>query len=165
MDKDRQDKVDQALDALAREVNGASPRPGSDLVGRVMEDAAATAAIGSEAQLDAALATLVDEVAAASPRPGPDLVARVLADAARVAGDRPAPEPVRAPQTQSHAQTAFRLFGFGWASGAAVAMVAALVIGIGVGMQVDPSELGLMTEAPGADLSMADGGFILEDIL
>ena len=79
-------KLDVALEALAREIAGAAPRPSRVLVGRVLADAGAISAAPdtvacSDGAIDEGLEALARELAEAAPSPGGDLVARVLAGA------------------------------------------------------------------------------------
>ena len=116
----------------------------------------------AEKHMDMLLSRLADEVADNTPRPGPDLMARVLAVASDVIASRPAEtkaivlEPARKPGLMD--------FVLGWAGGAVAAMVVALVIGIGVGMEIEPGAVPFM-DAEEDTLTVADGGFMLEDIL
>lgn len=165
MDRDAEKKVDQALAALAREVNDASPRPNADLIDKVVANAAADRTLVSEADVDLAVLTLASEVAAASPRPGPDLVARVLADAAAAAPVQATADLVERPEPRAAAKPSAWSWALGWTSGAALAMVVALVVGIGVGMQLDPADMDLLGDQDDMSISMADGGLMLEDVL
>lgn len=111
-----------------------------------------------ERRLDQALADLAEEVQTASPRPSPDLMARVLADAADVTGQVPQPQPVRR-------ATPLRVWSLGWLGGAVAAMAVALMLGIGVGAQLEPADLPLMASDDQGEMVLSDGGFLPEEIL
>lgn len=116
----------------------------------------------AEKHMDMLLKQLANDVAENTPRPGPDLMARVLADASDVIAARPAEKAVTV--TAPASKTGLMVFFLGWAGGAAAAMVVALVIGIGVGMEIEPGAMPFM-DAEEDTLTMADGGFMPEDIL
>lgn len=109
-------------------------------------------------QLDQALDALAEEVRAASPLPGPDLMARVLADAADHTAAAPAPAPVR-PERRGG------LWDFGWLGGTVAAMAVALLIGMGIGLQMDTADLPLLAAAETGEMMLSDGGFLPEEIL
>jgi len=116
----------------------------------------------AEKHLDMLLEQLANDVAENTPRPGPDLMARVLADASDVIAARPVAKAVTvaAPASKPSLMDFFR----GWAGGAVAAMAVALVIGIGVGMEIDSGAMPFM-DTEEDTLTMADGGFMPEDIL
>jgi len=116
----------------------------------------------AEKHMDMLLQQLADDVVAATPRPGPDLMARVLADASDVIAARPVEKAVAV--TAPVSKPSIMDFFLGWAGGAAAALAVALVIGIGVGMEIEPGAMPFM-DAEEDTLTMADGGFMPEDIL
>lgn len=116
--------------------------------------------------LDAELDALAREVNDAAPRPGPDLMARVLADAGAIAADirdsAPAPA-IAAGAQQTAGGFSLRTLLFGWTGGAVAAMALALVIGMGVGMQLDPAGMPLMAAQTDDSVLFAAGGGLFGD--
>ena len=117
----------------------------------------------ADKHMDTLLQQLAEEVTVGTPRPGPDLMARVLADANDViaAMPKPASPAVAAPIP---AKPGIMDFLLGWSGGAVAALAVALMIGIGVGMESAPGTVPFM-DAEEDTLTMADGGFMPEDIL
>ena len=116
----------------------------------------------ADTHMDMLLKQLADDVAENTPRPGPDLMARVLADAGDVIAAQPRPAPAMPMQTPLRPGLFDMLLG--WGTGAVAALAVALVLGIGVGMEMEPGDLPFM-ESEDDTLTMADGGFMPEDIL
>lgn len=114
---------DTVLAALAREIDATAPRPTDALVDAVLADAALTA--------------LSNDLAMAAPRPSSDLVARVLADAAAArAGPVEAGRPVAAPTRSARGFLSELLDQLsGWRVGAVAAMMLALAVGLGLGLE------------------------------
>jgi len=116
-------------------------------------------------ELDAALAGLAADVRANTPRPGPDLIARVLADAAEVAAAH-RPVTVAARPGGGRARSRIVEILLGWQCGAVAAMAVALVVGIGVGMEIDTSNIPMMeAEEDDGVFFTADAGFLPDDFL
>ena len=183
--------LEAALDALAGEVVQSSPRPVSDLVARVLADSdevAATAALGrladeisecaaqpgdglvarvladaADVNLDQALQALAGIDVGAAPAVNEALVARVLADAGEVTAESP---PERAqPRPRQRIRRLSAIF-FGWRAGAAAAMAAALVIGIGIGGQIDDLGMPMFDQVEEeADFLVSDNDEASEDFL
>ena len=116
----------------------------------------------AEIHMDTLLKQLAEDVAENTPRPGPDLMARVLADASDVIAAQP--RPVVEQPVQSIPQRSLFDTLLGWGTGAVAALAVALVLGIGVGMEMEPGALPFM-DVEEDTLTMADGGFMPEDIL
>ncbi|MEM7060167.1 MAG: hypothetical protein AAF557_21505 [Pseudomonadota bacterium] len=116
----------------------------------------------AEKHMDTLLQQLADDAVAGTPRPGPDLMARVLADASDVIAAQP--RAAAANQTVAPTKPGIMDFFLGWAGGAVAAMAVALVIGIGVGMEIEPGNVPFM-DTEEDTLTIADGGFMPEDIL
>lgn len=152
MVKPEDHEIDTALEALAKDMQAATPAPDEDLRARVLTDGA--------------LEALAQEALGVTPRPGPDLIARVLADAAQVASDAPAPDtPVLAPAPNA-SQGGFFDMLFGWTGGAVAAMALCLSVGVSVGMEIDAENLPIVSEADDGDIMIsAEGDLLPEEIL
>lgn len=140
-------QVDAALEALARDVNAAAPRPDALLMQRVLADAEGESALALEKiateLVDPGLARLAREVNGTTPRPGTDLTARVLADAASIAPPRPEAGMVTTPARPR----TLRDLVLGWTGGAVAALSIGLTLGIAVGMEMELGEIPMLGEA------------------
>lgn len=119
----------------------------------------------AETKLDKVLEELARDVREATPRPSTDLVARVLADAAAITSASRSAERRMASATAATPKMQLSGLLFGWASGAVAAMTLALIIGMGVGLQIDPDTLPLIEPPDDGIIVMADGAMMPEEFL
>lgn len=131
-----------ALDALAREVATASPRPTPDLVARVLADAAAVSA-SRAALAGAGVATASVGGGAVDGTPAPRATAGATDGGAAGLLD----------------------WLLGWSSGATAALALSLALGITIGYGLEPGDLPMTAQDLSETVAMADGGLFQDDVL